>query len=237
MSASSPLRFTAAGLGLVLVAWSAAAGCGNGGTTSTTATGSGPTGSGPTGSGTTGSGGAGSGGASSATSGTGGQKFATCDACLAGTCKAELAACDDACHAIQACLDAVCAHLSSTMSPDEGACQVHCQMLHPSGKAAHLGVVNCAQMPGCQPPCKGYSFDYDVCAKAENAGACKPALDACNASNDCISYQACASTCTTLTACLACATVPGGDAGEKLYEASQLCVEKKCIADGWLSSI
>jgi len=122
------------------------------------------------------------------------------------------------------------------MSTEEGACQTHCQGLHPTGKAAHVKLVTCANTTVCEPPCVPYSFDYDQCVKAEVMGECKPAFDACNVSSDCVAYQGCASKCTKLADCLGCAMVPGGDMGEKLYEASQLCVEKKCIAEGWLPS-
>jgi len=178
---------------------------------------------------------------------------AECATCLDAECAAEKAACGADCYAIQACLDSVCFNLSATGASDEGACQVYCQSLSPNGKAAHLAYVNCANgqpeaLPGvptcgtpgdaggctCQPPCAAYSYDYDQCVAAQNAGACQSARAVCLASSDCTAYQTCASGCTTLAACQACAATAGGAAGEKLYQAYQLCLDTTCLAQGWL---
>ena len=86
----------------------------------------------------------------------------------------------------------------------------------------------------CIPPCLGYPYDYDLCVAAQNAGGCKPALDACDASSDCKAYQACAGACTTLAGCEACGAGSAGDAGVTLYEAYQLCLDRACFAEGWL---
>jgi len=237
MRPTSPLRVAALAFGFVLAAWSSGPGCGSGGNTTTSSSGSASgTGgaSGGTG-GATGIGGFGTGG-EPATTGTGGH-FASCKTCLDTTCATELSACDTECIAIQACLDAVCFNLSAIAAPDEGKCQVHCQMLHAGAKAAHKAVVDCVQFSSCQPPCAGYSFDYDACVAQVTAGSCKPSVDACTASADCTAYDACISSCTTLAECLACASVPGGDTGLSLYTASQACVETLCIAPGWLRSL
>jgi hypothetical protein len=213
-----------------------AGGCGGSGgstgTTSTTSTGTGSTGM------TTGTGGSGGSGGQSGSGGQGGGEFkGTCDQCLASRCADEIAACDGDCVGIQACLDAVCVNLSQTQSPDEGTCQVHCQSLHSASKAKHLAVVNCVIGSGCQPPCAGYSYDWDQCVAAQSKGACKSALDACNANSDCTAYQACAATCTTYKDCLACSTATSGATmGEQLYEAYWQCVETTCLPDGWLQS-
>jgi hypothetical protein len=225
MTSSSPLRVAAVGLGFVLAAWSSTPGCGSGGTTTTSSSGSGG-----------GTGGSGTGGGVSGTTGSGGH-FTSCKTCLDTTCAAEETACDADCIAIQACLDAVCFNLSASALPDEGKCQVHCQMLHPGAKAAHLALVNCVQSSPCQPPCAGYSFDYDTCVTQVTKGSCKTAVDACTASTDCTTYEACISSCATLTECLACATVTGGDAGQTLYEAEEACIETICIAPGWLHNL
>jgi hypothetical protein len=132
----------------------------------------------------------------------------------------------------------VCAHLSSTGSSDEGACQVQCQQLHFGAKQAHLAVVNCAQQAAqCMPPCAGYSYDWDQCVAKETTGTCKPQLDACNASTDCQTYQGCASSCTTNAECQACASTPAGKAGRDLLEAYWQCVETTCLVEGWLPNL
>ncbi len=132
----------------------------------------------------------------------------------------------------------MCWNLSALAAPDEGACQLHCQSLHPAGKQLHLAWVDCASSGGCQPPCAGYPYDYDQCVAAQNAGPCQPARDACTASNtDCQLYQACAAACTTFPDCALCAEGPGPAAGEALYEAYQLCLDTACFAQGWLPSL
>ena len=114
---------------------------------------------------------------------------------------------------------------------------MQCQQLHFSSKQKHLDVVNCAQGASqCMPPCAFYSFDWDQCVAAETAGTCKPALDACNASTDCQTYQACAAACTTNVACQACGSTPEGKAGRALYEAYWQCVESTCLVESWLPS-
>ncbi len=202
-----------------------------------------------------GTGGAGAGGAPPPLNLTGGSDptGALCATCLRHECAAERAACTADCYAIQACLDTVCFNLSVIGSTDEGTCQVHCQALHPEGLMAHLAYVDCAYAQPqvidagtddagpidagsvtCIPPCLGYPYDYDLCVAAENAGGCKAALEACEASSDCKAYFACASTCTTYADCEACAAGTAGDAGESLYEAYQLCLDQVCFAQGWL---
>ena len=160
-----------------------------------------------------------------------------CESCLAGACAAEKAACNADCYSIQACLDAVCAHLSATAAATEGACQTYCEGLHPNGKAPLLAYVNCAQGAACEPPCAVAPYDYEQCAAAQTAGACKSASDACAASSDCTSYQACAGACTTDTACEACGMGTSGSAGEKLYESLQLCIDQTCLPLYWLPNI
>jgi hypothetical protein len=175
-----------------------------------------------------------------------------CASCLDHECAAEKAACGADCYAIQACLDSVCFNLSAIASADEGLCQRYCQGLHSTGVPAHLAYVNCAYTQPqtvdggtgdagpidggtitCLPPCLGYPYDYDLCVAAESAGPCKPALEACDASSECKAYEACAGACTSLAVCQACA-VAGGDAGEALYESYQLCLDRSCLAQGWL---
>ena len=200
-------RLAAAGLGVLIAAWCAAPGCN------------------PSDSASAGSGG----------TGAGGQTYLGCDTCFSKVCAAEETGCDDECYAIQACLDAVCANLSQTMSTEEGECQVHCQDLHPTGKAAHIAFIDCARAGTCQPPCLGYPSDYDQCVSAQNTGPCGQALDACSVSADCQSYQDCIGMCTSLSDCLGC----GDDSpvGEQIYEALQLCIEIRCLPEGWLPDL
>jgi hypothetical protein len=179
----------------------------------------------------------GTGGATSTSTGTGGDSSIQCASCLENKCSAELAACDADCMGIQACIDAVCFNLSIQGSPDEGACQVHCQDLHPAGKTAHQKVALCANGGVCTPPCAGAPYDFDQCVDRVNTGTCKTALEACTSNNDCVLYKACASTCTKLTDCLACASTASGMAGEKLFEDYQLCVAQTCIAEQWVPHI
>jgi hypothetical protein len=225
---SSSSRTALLGLGLLVPG--AIAACAAGGATAGPSSSSASSSSSGSGGATGGAGGA----ASGTTSGVGGDYGSTCSACLAGHCTAEEAACDSECVAVQACLDAVCANLSATGASDEGSCQVHCQSLHPTGKATQLAVVDCAQTGSCVPPCADYSFDWDQCVAWSAKHACKAALDACNASSACTTYQACAATCTTLAGCLACAGASDGAAGEKLDEAYWQCTETECLAEGWL---
>lgn len=164
----------------------------------------------------------------------GGDTSVACASCLDMICSTELAACDSDCIALQACLDTVCFNLSATASADEGACQVHCQDLHPASKQLHLDVVNCAQGGKSQPPCAGYSYDYDKCKAREDGGNCASKLMACTNSNDCLNYKACASTCKTLTDCLACGNTASGMAGLMIYADYYSCIETTCLAEGWL---
>jgi hypothetical protein len=157
----------------------------------------------------------------------------TCMGCLSQQCGPELAACGAECLNIQACLDAYCDNLSALGSPDEDICQVWCQSQHPTGKKDHLAMVSCIQTTTCQPPCSGYSIDYNECTAAQETSACAAAKSAC-ATPDCQAYQTCTGACTTWPECQACAAGAGGAAGEKVYEAYQLCLEQTCIAQSWL---
>jgi hypothetical protein len=203
------------------------------------------------------------GGPTITTMGTGGDDptVAPCASCLAAKCADQIQACNPDgggvnCYAIQACIDAVCFGLSMQASPDEGMCQSHCQDLHPEAKAAHLAWVNCATDepmpvvtdagPGdagavdagppatCIPPCAFYSYDYDRCVADQTAGACKAPFDACNACSDCKEYVGCATNCASWSDCQKCFATPSGTAGEQLYEAYQLCLDRTCFAQGWL---
>lgn len=190
---------------------------------------------------------------------------ATCPDCIAQQCHAELAACDDDCHALQGCLDAYCVGLSATASPDEDLCQQFCQSEHAASKDAHIAVVTCVQdlsrggmcntqscLPNpipdplnpevcyVQPPCYPYSIDYRHCENQQNDpenGPCSGANDACNANADCQSYKTCIKGCTTWAACQACSATAAGAQGEALFEAHEACVEKTCLAQGWLPHI
>jgi hypothetical protein len=188
--------------------------------------------------------------------GTGGSDptVAQCAKCLDQKCATEKANCDADCYAIQGCIDAICFHLSELGSTDEGTCQVYCQSLHPNGKLTHIAYVTCAQdepmpmdMDGgsmgppatCVPPCAFYDYDYKQCVAEQSGvpqsnGGCKEAVDACNASSDCKTYVACASTCPNFMACQMCGSGPSGSAGEQLYEAEQRCLDTQCFAQGWL---
>jgi hypothetical protein len=159
---------------------------------------------------------------------------ATCQGCLDQSCAAELAACDADCTSIQACLDAHCVELSALASPDEAACQVYCQGLYPNGKDKHVALVSCVQASACQPPCNGYSIDYDECVATQNtSNACQGAYAPCSAaSGPCPSYKACVSTCSTWAECQSCAAA--NPTGAMLYETYQSCVESTCLVLGWL---
>jgi hypothetical protein len=157
----------------------------------------------------------------------------TCQGCIFQACSAELVACDADCTAIQACLDTYCVELSALASPDEAECQVYCQGLYPNGKAKHVALVSCVQGSMCQPPCNGYSIDYDECVAAQNTGACMTAYAPCSgAPGDCTNYKTCVSGCSTWPDCQRCATT--FPAGEMLYETYQSCLESTCLVLGWL---
>lgn len=235
-SSSLRPRFVLLGIALLSATAASAAGCGSG--TASTAAGGGGTGGG-TGGGATSS----TSSSSSSTTSTSttssttssGMMWPDCHTCLQSECKTEIDACDAECIAIQACLDAVCAHLSMLGSMDEGACQVACQNLHAGAKQKHLNLVNCAQGgAACMPPCAFYSFDWDQCVAKEASGTCKPLLDACNANADCQSYQSCAASCGTNAECQACASTPEGKSGRQAYESYWQCVETTCLAEAWL---
>jgi hypothetical protein len=159
----------------------------------------------------------------------------TCQGCLDQTCGSQVAACDSECTAIQACLDAYCVNLSANASPDEVTCQAYCQSLHPMGKAAHVALVSCVQTSMCQPPCNGYSIDYDACVAAQNTGVCANLLAACSASPDCQNYKACVSGCGSWADCQRCAA--NHPAGEKLFESYDWCIESTCLTLGWVPHI
>jgi hypothetical protein len=155
-----------------------------------------------------------------------------CQGCLAEACLPELAVCGADCIAIQACLDSYCVNLSASASPDEVTCQAYCQGLHPNGKQAHVAVASCVEASMCQPPCNGYSIDYDACQGAVNTGTCATASAACMASSDCQAFKACTSGCTSWSACEACGK--SHPSGEMLFEAYNECVEGICLTLGWL---
>jgi hypothetical protein len=187
------------------------------------------------GSGTSSSGAGGTGAAGGSGGGAGGNGLdpVACAACVESQCKAEAAACDAACLAIQACLETVCAHLGAIGSPEEGACQVDCQNQHAAAKAHHLALVNCAASASCAP-CSSYPWDYDACVAAADAGACAATRSACEASADCTSYRSCVATCATLADCLACGSTPAGQAGAPLLLDHQQCLAGQCIEEAWL---
>jgi hypothetical protein len=198
------------------------------------------------GSGTGGTGGGGGAGgssssssSSSSTSSSTGTPFnwdTACHDCLQNYCHTEIVACDSECVAIQACIDAICGHLSQLgVGTEEGQCQVQCQNKHSAGKAAHLALVNCAQgSTNCAPPCKFAIYDWEQCNKAQAQGTCKAQLDTCNGDAACQTYQACAGGCATNVACQGCSTGTDGKAGEQAYEAYWQCVEGQCLPEAWL---
>jgi hypothetical protein len=166
----------------------------------------------------------------------------TCLGCLSDACTPELAACDEDCIGIQACLDARCTSLSAKASPDETACQLYCESLYPSAKVQALAnLAHCIQTTHCFPPCFDYPFDFKQCGLHQDTGACSDAKAACTADPNCTAYQACASKCASWGACQACATTPGLGAGapdpalgEALFESYRRCIERTCIAPGWV---
>jgi hypothetical protein len=164
---------------------------------------------------------------------------ASCTGCIRNACSTQLAACGPECVAIQACLDARCVNLSTLASVDETACQVGCEELHPTGRSAIVALANCVETSVCQPPCLSYSADYVHCVHGQDkpAGNCVDANNACLASAACQAYQTCVNACTTLAGCQACATVPGGAAGQALMEAYELCIETTCITQGWIAHL
>jgi hypothetical protein len=191
--------------------------------------------------GVAGTGGAGAGG-SGGVGGTGGSGGSggsipldpvQCALCLDEVCMAQKTACNSDCLAIEACIEALCSHLSVIGSGDEGPCQVHCQQLHLAEKAKHLAVVNCAQGSNC-PPCSSYPFDHDACVTSATEGVCAAGFADCNASMDCVDYRDCVATCATLTECLACDDSPSGQAGAPVLLVYQQCVATECIAESWL---
>jgi hypothetical protein len=163
----------------------------------------------------------------------GGFDTSTCVGCLAQTCAPQLAACDQDCFGIQACLDTYCVNLSTIASPDEVACQAWCQSQHPAGKDAHVALVGCVQSSMCQPPCFGYSIDYRHCTGLEDDtnGPCYAQATAC-AGGDCLAYKNCINACTTWASCQVCAQQY--PAGEAQFEDHQLCLEQACFLQGWL---
>lgn len=178
------------------------------------------------------------GGGAGGSTGTGGSglSWEGCDTCLDTECAAQQAACNDACLAIEACIETQCANLGAIGSADEGPCFVSCQDAHPGGKQKHLDVVNCAisAWNGACTACSSYPYDHDQCRDFMLQGACQAAFDACAGSSDCQAFKDCASTCSTLAACLACDDTPAGAAGRQLYEAVELCVASECLAESWL---
>jgi hypothetical protein len=162
-----------------------------------------------------------------------------CQGCVDQACLPQVAACGADCVALQACLDARCVNLSAQASPDEVTCQAYCESLHPVGREALVALASCVQAAtSCQPPCNGYSIDYDACVSwaTTTGGVCATALAACTASTDCQTYKTCVSNCTTwANGCEACGTA--SPAGEALYESYENCVEGACLVLGWLPHI
>jgi hypothetical protein len=157
-----------------------------------------------------------------------------CDGCLDMKCAPELEACTPECVGIEACLEELCANLSSIGSADEGKCQTTCQGQYPGGKDAHIAVVDCAIKATCRPPCESYPEDYDGCRAFMNKGDCAGALAACEASAECLSYRSCVGSCSTLTACTDCGNTVEGAAGKKLLRAYEICIASECISESWL---
>ncbi len=191
-----------------------------------------------------GGGGAGGGGTTGSTGGGGQGPGADagprndCDDCLTKACEAQMAACDDECLAIEACIETVCAHLSAIdAAPEEGACQAKCQTEHGGAKSKHLDVVNCAASAACLPPCVPYPQDDDACRSFMDKGDCKAARAACKASSDCQIYLDCVSSCTTFKDCIACDDTPAGQAGRTLLQDYQHCLARECILTAWLPSL
>lgn len=179
---------------------------------------------------TGGAGGGGSGG------GTGGLDPAVCKSCIHAACAPELAACDDGCYAIDACVQMLCSYLSTIgAAQEEGLCQQHCQTPHIGSKQEHIDVVLCSigAWPDCDA-CSSYPFDYNDCVGKASAGACKTTFDACNASNDCVQYRECVGSCATLADCLSCNDTPEGLAGEALLFEYNQCLSAQCLSEAWL---
>lgn len=156
----------------------------------------------------------------------------SCDHCLDTSCASELAACDDGCLAIEACIRAVCRHLGELGSPEEGACDVACQMEHPSSRTAHIGVAACSGSAECSGPCSG-AVDYVACRAERDAGACASALAACDGDADCRSYRDCTASCASASECDACASTPAGSAGKTLLTAYEHCIAEECVLEAW----
>lgn len=200
---------------------------GSGGTTTTTG---GPGGATTT---TTSEGGAGGGGSGG---GTGGLDEEACVTCMDTACAPQLAACDDGCFAIEACIQMTCAYLSAIgAAQEEGLCQVQCQEPYIASKQKHINVVNCAlgRWADCDP-CSSYPHDYNYCAAKASGLSCQESLAACNDSNDCVQYRECVGSCATLAACLACDDTPEGQNGKALFWEYNLCLSKECLIEAWL---
>jgi hypothetical protein len=172
----------------------------------------------------------GSGGGSSPDAGT----WGTCDKCLETQCGTAQKACGDDCHAIEACIEMVCANLSKIGSSDEGKCQADCQSKHAAGKDQHLAVVDCAVGSSCEPPCTPYPQSYEDCRAYMDKNLCASQLAACKASADCSAYQDCVTNCTSLADCLACDDTPEKLAGRQILEVYERCVAGECIAQSWI---
>ncbi len=156
-----------------------------------------------------------------------------CHNCLAMKCKAAMAACDNGCQSIEACLAATCESLSLQGSPEEGQCQVHCQKLFAASKQLHLDVANCALSSKCGP-CSSNPFDYNACRATADAGPCKTSKTACSGNADCTTYRNCVTGCSTLATCLACQNGQSGMAGYNLDVAYESCIAQQCILESWL---
>ncbi|MDI1450872.1 hypothetical protein [Polyangium sp. 6x1] len=160
--------------------------------------------------------------------------WSQCDECLEGTCGQVEKACGPDCRNIEACIETLCANLSASGSPDEGACFVYCQDRFPSGKDQHIAVVNCAQDVKCSPPCTFYPQDYDLCRTFMNNGDCTGYQKACDADTRCSAYRDCVKFCGTIAACTACDDTPDALEGRKLLEAYEQCVAGECMTESWI---
>ncbi|MFO0613287.1 MAG: hypothetical protein U0414_11890 [Polyangiaceae bacterium] len=156
-----------------------------------------------------------------------------CAMCLDEKCGAQLAACDDACHDVEACIEATCKNLVENSLPEEGMCQAYCQQEHPGGKQHHLAVANCSQVAPCGP-CSSNPLDYDDCRAKADQGACADEKMACTADLDCVQYKNCAATCGTLNECVQCQSGAAGLAGYAKAFAYEQCIALECIAESWL---
>jgi hypothetical protein len=163
----------------------------------------------------------------------------SCVGCLAQACAPQLAACDQDCFRIQACLDTYCINLSTIASPDEVACQAWCQSQYSAAKNAHVALVGCVQSSMCQPPCAGYSIDYRHCTSLEDAppgsdapaGPCYDKAMACTG-GDCLAYKNCINACTTWASCQVCRQQH--PVGVVQFEDHQRCLYPACFLQGWL---